>query len=163
LGATCVFDLNKKQLSVLQCDGGGVPGTLPAFSGQGVGRDNPDEAARADVGPLPKGLYYIVDRQSGGHLGWLRDLAGRLGLGTTDHTQWFMLWNAASGDSTFVGKVKRGAFRLHPIGPLGLSEGCITVTDVEGFNKLAAALRRSGPNLPVPGTTMKAYGTVEVR
>lgn len=158
--ARCTFTLNNKQTSILQCAGYGA---LPAFSGRNQGRDNPRATGLATTGPIPPGTYYIVDRQSGGHLGWLRDLFGEIGLGTTDHTRWFMLWNPKTGDSTWVGKVKRGAFRLHPIGPMRLSEGCITVLDPAAFNKLAAWLRKNGPSMPVPGTTLRAYGTVDVR
>ncbi|HUB90381.1 MAG TPA: DUF2778 domain-containing protein [Dyella sp.] len=156
----CTFRLNNQTASLLQCPGVGV---LPAFSGRNKGRDNPNAIAREEIGPIPPGTYYIVDRQSGGHMGWLWDLWGRYGWGTTDHSQWFMLWNPATGDTTFVGKIKRGQFRIHPEGPRRLSEGCITVTDIEGFKKFAAFLRKRGADLPVPGTTMKAYGTVVVQ
>jgi hypothetical protein len=74
-----------------------------------------------------------------------------------------MLWNRDTGDVTNVGNLQRGQFRLHPIGPLGLSEGCITITDVQGFAKLAKALREKGADVPVRGQTFKAYGTVEVK
>jgi hypothetical protein len=157
---TCVFNLNSEQFSILGCHGEGVPPMLKAFSGRDRGRDNPNSTGLPDIGPIPKGTYYIIDRQSGGHLGWLHDISSR--IGSTDHSQWFMLWNKDTGDTTYVNKVKRGAFRLHPIGPLGLSEGCITVTDIEGFKKFAAALRKRKPDLAVPGTTLKAYGIVQV-
>ncbi|RKP50729.1 tlde1 domain-containing protein [Trinickia fusca] len=58
----CTFKLNSKQTSVLACPG---VGGLAAFSGQRDGRDNPAAAAKEDIGPIPKGTYYIVDRQSG--------------------------------------------------------------------------------------------------
>ncbi len=156
----CTFELNGKSTSFLNCPGVGM---LPAFSGRDKGRDNPEATGIETIGPIPKGTYYIVDRQSGGHLGWLRDAWGEIGVGTTDHTQWFMLWNKDTGDSTYVGNVKRGQFRLHPIGPLGLSEGCITVTNPTTFERFAAFLRKNGADLPVPGSSLKAYGTVEVK
>lgn len=158
--ARCTFVLNGQSTSLLQCSG---IGAFPAFSGRDKGRDNPRATDQETVGPIPKGTYYIVDRMSGGHLGWLRDLWSEYGWGTTDHTQWFMLWNPATGDTTWVGKIKRGAFRLHPIGPLGLSEGCITLAHVEDFKQLAAFLHKRGPDLIVPGSTLKAYGTVDVK
>jgi hypothetical protein len=102
---------------------------MVAFSGRKDGRDNPADVDKEDIGPLPKGTYYIVDRQSGGRLGFLYDPMGEFGLGTTDHKKWFMLWNPNTGDSTMINGVKRGNFRLHPMGPRGLSEGCITVVD----------------------------------
>ncbi len=94
---------------------------------------------------------------------WLYDAWGKYGWGTTDHTKWFALWNASTGDSTYVGRVKRGHFRLHPMGPRRLSEGCITVTNPTTFDRLADFLRSSGADLPVPGSSFKAYGTVEVK
>lgn len=156
----CTFVLNGKETSLLNCPGVGV---FPAFSGQKSGRDNPLEVDREDIGPLPKGLYYIVDRQSGGRLGWLYNMWGAHGYGTTDHTKWFTLWNTKTGDTTIINGVKRGHFRLHPMGPRRLSEGCITVVNPHSFERLADYLRSQGAQLPVPGTGLKAYGTVEVR
>lgn len=156
----CAFDLNGKTTSTLNCPGFGM---VPAFSGKDSGRDNPNATGIEGVGPIPKGTYYILDRQSGGHAGWLYDAWGKYGWGTTDHTKWFALWNASTGDSTYVGKVKRGHFRLHPMGPRRLSEGCITVTNPTTFDRLADFLRSSGADLPVPGSSFKAYGTVEVK
>ncbi|MBB5422498.1 hypothetical protein HDG40_000639 [Paraburkholderia sp. JPY158] len=31
-----------------------------------MGRDNPDAASMPMVGAIPRGTYYLVDRQSGG-------------------------------------------------------------------------------------------------
>ncbi|MGZ7176332.1 DUF2778 domain-containing protein [Burkholderia gladioli] len=156
----CTFDLNGKTTSTLNCPGFGM---ISAFSGTKSGRDNPNATDIEGVGPIPKGTYYIVDRQSGGRLGWFHDAIGKYGIGTTDHTKWFMLWNASTGDSTYVGNVKRGQFRLHPMGQLRLSEGCITVTNPTTFDRLAEYLRKNGADLPVPGSTFKAYGTVDVK
>nr|WP_244221084.1 tlde1 domain-containing protein [Paraburkholderia aromaticivorans] len=78
-----------------------------------------------NIGPLPKGVYYLVDRQSGGFIGPTRDLFNRHG-GSTDRRSWFTLWNPVSGDTTNIDGIKRGNFRLHPMGTLRLSEGCIT-------------------------------------
>ena len=74
-----------------------------------------------------------------------------------------MLWNPATGDTTNVNGVKHGNFRLHPMGPLRLSEGCITVVNPDAFDGLQKYIRSQGLTIPVPGTTMKAYGTVEVK
>lgn len=156
----CTFALNDKTTSLLNCPG---TGAFVAYFGRGAGRDNPDLTDKGGVGPIPKGFYYIIDRQSGGRLGWLYDFIGAHGWGTTDHSQWFMLWNKATGDSTFVNGVVRGQFRLHPEGRLRLSEGCITLADRHGFNALARRLRARGADLPVPGTSYRAYGTVEVK
>lgn len=74
-----------------------------------------------------------------------------------------MLWREGTGDVTIINGVKRGAFRLHPVGPQKLSEGCITLVNPDRFNVLANYLRQQGATLPVPGTTLKAYGYVDVR
>lgn len=57
----CTFDLNRERVSTLNCPGFG---TIPAFSGKGRARDNPEATGLKGVGPIPKGTYYIVDRQS---------------------------------------------------------------------------------------------------
>lgn len=156
----CTFDLNGKTTSLLNCPG---IGTMVAFSGQKAGRDNPAEVSKEDIGPIPPGVYYIVDRQSGGRLGSFRDFWDAHGYGTTDRTKWFMLWNPKTGDSTIVNGVRRGNFRLHPMGPARLSEGCITVVNPIQFERLEKALRSAGPRLPVPGAGFKAYATVLVK
>jgi len=157
---SCTFQLNNKTTSFLQCPG---VGNLLTFSGTGPGRDNPAETAVANVGPLPAGRYYIVDRQSGGRLGTIRNFWYTHGFGTTDRSQWFMLWREKTGDVTMINGIRRGAFRLHPMGPLGLSEGCITVVNPYQFRRLADYLRKRGATINVPGTGLKAYGTVQVK
>lgn len=156
----CSFHLNSKETSWFVCPG---VGPVQAFSGKGNGRDNPYAVAIKGMGPIPKGTYFIVDRQSGGMLGFLYDLWGEYGYGTTDHRKWFCLWNPDTGDSTITEGIKRGNFRLHPMGPQRLSEGCITVVSQSDFDRVERHLRSHPPELPVPGTTLKAYGTVEVR
>jgi len=157
---SCTFQLNRKTNSFLQCPG---VGNLLAFSGTGPSRDNPSATAIANVGPLPVGRYYIVDRQSGGKLGWLRDLYSTYGYGTTDRSQWFALWREKTGDVTIINGIKRRAFRLHPMGAMHLSEGCITLVNPSQFKRLADYLRKQGATLSVPGTSLKAYGIVDVK
>ena len=65
-------------------------------------------------------------------------------------------------DSTITDGISRGQFRLHPIGPLGLSKGCITVMDVRQFDSLRAYLLKSPPAY-VPGKAIRYYGTVIVK
>lgn len=156
----CTFLLNNQRLSSLSCPG---VGAMPAFSGRDSGRDNPADADKKDLGPIPPGTYYIVDRRSGGRLGVLRDMWDAHGYGTTDRRKWFMLWNPRTGDSTIINGVRRGSFRLHPMGPLRLSDGCIAVVNPSQFERLATYLRSSAPTLSVPGAEFKAYGTVDVR
>lgn len=155
----CTFQLNGKPTSLLQCPG---IGNLAAFSGHDRGRDNPAAVALEDIGPIPPGRYYIVDRQSGGRLGWLYDFLRTYAYGT-DRDKWFALWREKTGDTTIINGVRRGQFRLHPIGPQGLSDGCITITSPHSFDALAAYLRKQGASWPVPGTTLKAYGWVDVQ
>ncbi|QGZ65000.1 DUF2778 domain-containing protein [Paraburkholderia acidisoli] len=156
----CTFVLNKKDTTLLACDG-----TTPvtAFSGQRQGRDNPDATDKENIGPLPRGQYFLIDRQSGGFLGGLRDWWSAHGYGTTDRATWFMLWNPATGDQTNINGMIRGNFRLHPMGPRGLSEGCITVVNAYEFDRLQKFIRTQTPSLPVPGSSLKAYGTLEVK
>jgi hypothetical protein len=136
-------------------------GMYPAFSGQKEGRNNPAAMGKPDIGPLPTGRYFIVDRESGGRLGWLRDLVLENVYGT-DRGSWFALYrdDGRIDDVTMVNGVRRGAFRLHPIGPRGLSEGCITLNSPSDFLALSRKLR-AGPMIAVAGGG-KAYGTVDV-
>jgi hypothetical protein len=155
----CSFTLNRKETSALICTG---YGTVEAFSGQEQGRDNPAEAATKSIGPIPPGKYYLVDRQSGGAMGFVRDNLSPY-FGSTDRRKWFTLWNPRTGDMTNINGVQRGQFRLHPAGDLELSEGCITLVNSAEFELLQRFIRKSPPSLPVPGTTLRAYGTVTVR
>lgn len=156
---TCTFKLNKQPSSALACPG---LGNFAAFSGRDAGRNNPDAVGKEGTGPLPPGTYYIVDRTSGGHLGWLYDVV-RSRIYGTDRSRWFALYrnDDVIDDETFVNGVKRGGFRLHPIGPLRLSEGCITLTDVAQFDRLRDALLQR-TQFAIPGSKLTAYGTVEV-
>ncbi|WP_109480382.1 DUF2778 domain-containing protein [Paraburkholderia sp. C35] len=156
----CTFLLNDQATSQLFCSGFG---SVEAYSGTRQGRDNPRATAMPNVGPLPVGTYYIVDRESGGTLGWIKDWFSAHGWGTTDRSRWFMLWNPKSGDTTMINGIQRGKFRLHPEGPMHLSEGCITVVNAFAFDNLQRYIRTRKPDLPVPGGLMRAYGTVEVR
>lgn len=156
----CTFLLDDKPTSTLYCSG---YGSVTAYSGTGSGRDNPKATAMKFVGPLPAGTYYLVDRHSGGTIGWLRDWYFSFEVGSSDRTKWFMLWNPHGGDTTMINGIQRGNFRLHPEGSLHLSEGCITVVNHFEFDRLQRYIRARQPDLPVPGTTLRAYGTVDVR
>jgi hypothetical protein len=156
----CSFSINSKETSTLYCEGfGGVK----AFSGTSVGRDNPLDTAMENIGPLPAGTYYLVDRQSGGRLGWLWDWLAIHSHASSDHSKWFTLWNERSGDTTFIHGVQRGHFRLHPMGSRRLSQGCITVVSWLDFDALQRFIRSHALDVPIPGTTLKAYGTVVVQ
>lgn len=158
--ATCFFTLNNRTVSSLFCPG---LGSMPAFSGKAPYVNNPDATALIDNGPLPKGMYYIVNRQSGGRLGWLwdslRDYASHANRG-----EWFALYrnDGVIDDFTIVNGIKRGNFRLHPNGLLGVSTGCIALVSKSQFDKLRRFLLAQPPKL-IPGTNIRHYGTVLVR
>lgn len=160
MALACTFVLNGETMSSLDC---GELGCMLAFSGTGAGRNRSDAVGKAMVGPLPTGRYYIVDRQSGGRMGAIRDFFLEQFYGT-DRSSWFALYrdDGVIDDVTSIGKIQRGAFRLHPIGPRGLSEGCITLASPADFARLRAKLK-AGPLMAIPGTTGTAYGTVDVR
>lgn len=157
--ANCTFVLNNKPLSTLMCDGQGYA----AFSGEVGHKNNPADVAKAGEGPLPTGTYYIIDRQSGGHLGWLYDwLKNR--YTNSERENWFALYrnDGKIDDTTYVNGVKRGNFRLHPVGRQGISEGCVTLVSPPAFNKLRAYLKSQSPTT-IPGTNVTYYGTLTVR
>lgn len=80
----------------------------------------------AGEGAIPPGTYYIVDRLSGGRLGWIKDfISGK--------NEWFALFAADSSvdDIAFCNGVRRGEFRLHPKVGTGISKGCITIRKFE--------------------------------
>jgi hypothetical protein len=149
----CVFELNGKALSVITCAGM----EFPAFSGLGQYRNKRAFHCRQGGGPLPIGIYYIVNRPSGGVLGPLRDLWNSRG-------DWLALYAADNkiDDETFCNAVRRGQFRIHPKGPLGISEGCITLEKTADFQKLRAFLMSATP-VAIPESSLKAYGRVIVR
>lgn len=158
--AQCSFTLNSRSLSILTCKDFG---NVVAFSGKPAYVNNPADTAVPDAGPLPRGLYYIVNRESGGRLGWLHDTA-KDWWSNVDHSTWFALYrnDGVVDDWTFISGVKRGAFRLHPNGRWGVSEGCIAIADPAQFDRLRSFLL-SQPTMTIPGTTIKYYGTVDVR
>ena len=155
----CIFRLNGQSLTTLVC--GSL--VLPAFSGEPGYVNDPNATGVQKKGPLPKGRYYIIDRQSGGRLGWLYDPLLDA-ISQSDRHRWFSLYrnDGVVDDWTVINGVRRGQFRIHPIGRLGVSEGCITLTQPQGFEKLSQYLRSNTP-AAVPGTSLKYYGTVDVQ
>jgi hypothetical protein len=150
--AACTFILNHDRLSTLITP----VGMFAAFSGDGPHRNNPASVAVPDGGPIPGGMYHILDRRSGGRLGAVRDWA----LGR-DH--WFALYrdDGTIDDFTFVDKVSRGMFRLHPLGPRRMSTGCIVLQYPSEFDRLRAYLLAE-PAEQVRGTAMRSYGILSV-
>jgi hypothetical protein len=156
----CTFRLNNKPLSVLHCDG---VGDFSAFSGNDRVKNNPAAAAIPNVGPLPPGRYYIVDRGSGGLFTHIRDFVLDL-ANQTDREKWFALYrdDGSVDDWTFINGVGRGHFRLHPHGLANISEGCITLSDSPAFYRLRDHLLHT-TRVSIPGGRGFAYGTVEVQ
>lgn len=149
----CSFELNGKPMSMVRMN----TRQFPAFPGMGAHANRRACACHAGIGPIPAGVYYILGRQSGGLLGPLRDLFSNKG-------DWFALY-AADGridDETFCNKVKRGSFRLHPKGSLGISQGCITIDSRADFNILRARLKASS-QIVIPGSALMAYGQMTVK
>ncbi|CAG2148551.1 hypothetical protein LMG19282_03379 [Cupriavidus campinensis] len=149
----CTFELNGKAMSALRC--GAL--AFPAFSGLDHHKNRPEFSCYASTGPIPRGTYYVVDRQSGGMLGSIRD-------SLRNKNEWFALY-AVDGkidDEAFCNAIRRGEFRLHPKGGQGISKGCITVESHMGYHHLRSLLKAQRQH-PVPGTTLKAYGRVIVR
>ncbi|WP_371367166.1 DUF2778 domain-containing protein [Pseudomonas sp. QL9] len=155
----CTFHLNGQGLSILSCPGVGF---FPAYSGNsGPHRNNPGSAMIRDVGPLPRGTYYIVKRARGGVRSKVNSAVKSWWTGS-DHSTWFSLYRADGviDDLTLVGSVNRKNFRLHPAGREGISEGCITLPSPYHFDLLRKALLSTPEYLVAPG--LRAYGTIRV-
>lgn len=129
------------------------------FSGNlGDCANNPACTGDVNIGPIPAGTYYIVQHGTG-TFGWLWD-ALRWAGGYSTKSDWFELWSTdTNSDQLTVNGVSRGEFRLHPVGPMGLSEGCVTVCS--GFDILRQQLL-STPMGKVPGTNTEYYGKLTV-
>ena len=148
----CTFKLNGQPMSTFTIR----TKSYPAFSGMGRNANKKASACIKGVGPIPPGTYYIVDRPTGGLLGSVRDWLGNKG-------EWFALFadDGSIDDSTLCDHVVRGNFRLHPKGPLGRSEGCITIEKLEDFNAIRDELK-SSPLEAIPNSQLKAYAKVVV-
>jgi len=96
-------------------------------------------------------------------MGSIRDFVLKHFYGT-DRTTWFALYRSDDviDDWTSINGIRRGNFRLHPIGPRRLSDGCIAIVSPSQFKMLYDRLK-STPTISIPGTAMRAYGTVDVR
>jgi hypothetical protein len=149
----CSFELNGEPISAVKV--GAL--SFPAFSGLEENINQRMSACIAGEGPIPPGRYYIVDRPSSGRLGPLRDLLN-------DRTEWFALYAMDSriDDETYCDQVKRGSFRLHPKGPRGISQGCITIVELAHYQHLRAILMSRKPTA-IPRSQFKAYGQVVVK
>ncbi|KJV37356.1 DUF2778 domain-containing protein [Luteibacter yeojuensis] len=148
---TCRFRLNDLPISAISLGAS----HYPAFSGE-------DQHVNSQLhqcmpnGPIPKGTYYIVDRESGGRLGSLRDKV-------TKAEWWFALYadDIKIDDEVFCDRVLRGKLRLHPAGWSGRSAGCVTLPFMHDFLQLRQVLL-SQTMVEVPCSDMRAYGQLIV-
>jgi Protein of unknown function (DUF2778) len=147
-----VFTLNGQLMSTLVSS----LGSQVAFSGDGIHRNRAASANVANAGPVPPGTYHLVDRESGGLLGPIKDVV----LG---RSQWFALYceDGSVDDRTFVDGVRRGEFRLHPLGPRRMSTGCIVLQYPAEFEALRKKLLQIKKQ-PIPETSFLSYGTIAV-
>ncbi|MBP1122518.1 DUF2778 domain-containing protein [Pseudomonas sp. PvP028] len=157
--AYCSFSLNSEFVSTLRCG----QASYEAFSGMGAPFvNNPQYQSVQGKGAIPAGRYFIVDRQSGGRFGWVREPLQDF-LAGTERGEWFGLYrdDGEVDDQTTVDNIRRGAFRLHPVGPRGLSEGCITLNSQIGFDELKKYLRSQRGEV-ISGTNLKYYEVIDV-
>ncbi len=113
------FIVDGKHLEPLMMCGMGV---FMAFSGDGIYRNRGGCTAVPDNGPIPAGKYWIVDRPTGGFRSqtevWAKDTFNSVFGTPSHHDEWFALYrdDGLIDDYTWVNQVKRGNFRLHPMG-----------------------------------------------
>ncbi|PLZ03743.1 hypothetical protein CY652_05025 [Burkholderia sp. WAC0059] len=142
-------------------------GTFMAFSGNDIYRNRGGCSAVKDKGPIPAGKYWIVDRPTGGLASrgeaWVKDtLNSALGK-PSHHDEWFALYrdDGMIDDWTWVNGIKRGNFRLHPVGGRGVSLGCITLWSYVEFQTLRRALLNT-KTVPARNSGLNAYGLIEI-
>ncbi|WP_370261612.1 DUF2778 domain-containing protein [Limnobacter sp.] len=148
----CSFRLNGLPMSAVKY----AHLEFPAFSGLGSHVNKSNYTCHKNVGAIPIGYYYIVDRSSGGWLGEIRDLF-------SSKSEWFALYalDGKIDDEVFCNSVARGQFRMHPKGSLGRSEGCIVLANERDFQSLSVLIRKHPP-VAVPNTKFLAYGVLSV-
>ena len=148
------FYLNNKPMSKLTT--GAV--SVDAFSGTGNHINGCLSGSVPNQGPIPPGDYYIVDRPTGGRLGKIKDRF-------TGKRDWFALFadDDEIDDWTSWMLVDRGNFRLHPKGPRGISEGCVTIEKRVDFEKIRGILLNSKPEAIPSRQDLLAYGKLHVK
>ena len=149
----CTFSLNGLPMSELKC----WSRSFPAFSGLGPYVNKRAHACVAGFGPIPPGAYYIVDRESGGILGAIRDKINHRG-------DWFSLLadDGKIDDKTICDRIQRGQFRLHPKGTAGISQGCVVIDSIADFYHLRTLLKGTSSQ-KIKGTDMMTYGRLIVK
>jgi hypothetical protein len=141
-------------------------GTFMAYSGKDQYRNKVGCVGVPNLGPIPGGHYHIVKRPSGGLKGIIRtDLQDMYSWPTStpvNKHEWFALFrdDGTINDDTWINGVKRGNFRLHPPGPMGVSLGCITLQHRTDFIAIRQALMAT--QLIKLSNGMMSYGMIEV-
>jgi hypothetical protein len=141
-------------------------GSFQAFSGQGAYRNHGGCAAIPNVGPIPPGTYWIVDRPQGGQLSKFRasvkDFYNRqIHDASFGRNDWFALYkdDDAIDDYTWIDGVNRGLFRLHPG---QVSEGCITLPSDSDYAVIRKTLLNTNQRQVPRVKNLMSYGTIEV-
>lgn len=146
--------LNGEELTELRLPDGS---SFEVFSGVDEHVNNPLSTDKKDLGPLPTGEYYIIQRLSGGGAGsqfleWWGDKG-----------EWFSLYrkDGKLDDSTMINGISRGAFRMHPG---SFSEGCATFKNKQDFYNVSEYLHRSANSsfIDSKGNTQVYFGTLTV-
>ena len=108
--------------------------TDKVFSGNNEHRNNPDSVGDPDNGPIPPGKYYVIERQSGGLLGEIREAVYEFFF-DNDKRKWLALIAIDNriDDSTCINGKVRSLFRMHA-GSKSL--GCITFMDKSVFEEV---------------------------
>jgi len=142
--------LNNKPKTKLT--GAGV--SADVFSGAKGYINDPTKTHLPELGPLPKGKYYIVSRFSGGPFGKIKSWL-------TGMDQWFALYrqDGKIDDFTTVKGVQRGLFRMHPG---QRSAGCVTFFNQSNFNATRRALVDSA-NGTISKLDLTYFGTLTVK
>ena len=157
------FVLNNQNLSTLTIYG---VGDFEAFSGNKQYRNKINSVNIPMQGAIPPGVYYIVHRPTGGWKGVIRtdlhDFYSWVTPYPVNKAEWFALYrkDGKIDDYTRINGVKRGNFRLHPQGPLHISEGCITLENGSDFKTIRQALTTNNPTKLENG--LDCFGTIEV-
>ncbi len=147
----CQFRINGKETSRLEIDNR----SYPAFSGFEIHVNNLRSQCIQNLGPIPKGKYYIVDRATG--------VLQKLNAWLTARDDWFALFAIDENIDEFVlcNGIRRGKFRLNPIGDEGISLGCVTLINKSDFKIVRTTLLAQPPKL-VGKHGAKAYGILNV-
>jgi hypothetical protein len=149
----CTYELNNEDISLLKCGAT----SFEAFSGNEGHRNKKTSACLSGAGPIPTGKYYMIDRRSGGLLGPIRDLFN-------DKDEWIALYaiDKKIDDSVMCNNIKRGQFRIHPKGPMAISNGCIVITTQKDFNFFKSILGNTKKE-KIPGSNVETYGVLTVK